>query len=110
MAKAAEKQGSDLCAELSTLGGLSGRSWSRVLVDISKAVPSEVVLNELTSDNRGDVTARGTSVTRQGVTTFLENLNKMPGYSAELAFANDAGAGAKLSVQFQMKIRQRGEK
>ena len=110
MAKSAEKQVIDLRTGLSSMGGLSGRSWSRVLVDISKAVPSEVILNELTSDNRGDITARGTSVTRQGVTTFLENLNKLQGYSAELAFANDAGAGTRLSVQFQMKIRQRGEK
>ena len=110
MAKSAEKQAAELRSGLSSLGGLSGRAWSRVLVDVSKAVPSEVILNELSSDNKGDLTARGSSATRQGVTVFLENLNKLPGYSAELAFANDAGTGAKLAVQFQMKIRQRGEK
>ena len=110
MSKSAEKQAAELRSGLSSLGGMSGRSWSRVLVDISKAVPSEVILNELSSDNKGDMTARGSSATRQGVTVFLENLNKLPGYSAELAFANDAGSGVKLAVQFQMKIRQRGEK
>ena len=110
MAKSAEKQAAELKSALSIQGGLSGRVWSRVLVDISKTVPSEVILNELSSDNKGDLTARGSSATRQGVTVFLENLNKLPGYSAELAFANDAGTGAKLAVQFQMKIRQRGEK
>ena len=110
MAKSAEKQAAELRTGLSSLGGLSGKSWSRVLVDISRAVPSEVILNELSSDNKGDMTARGSSATRQGVTVFLENLNKLPGYSAELAFANDAGSGVKLAVQFQMKIRQRGER
>ncbi|MEI7904396.1 MAG: PilN domain-containing protein [Candidatus Firestonebacteria bacterium] len=93
--------------ELSRLGALSGKPWSQVLTKLYKAVPDGAVLNELSSDIKGEVTLRGVAVSRASVTALLENLNKAPGFAAELGFANEINTGSKQAVQFQMKIRQR---
>jgi len=101
------KEVDNLRTELSTLSVLSGKHWSQTVQQIFKAVPDRLFLSEFNIDNKGDIILRGNAEKRQDITVFLDNLNKIRGFSAQLGYANDIQAGNKQVVQFQMKILQK---
>gem|GEM_PF-1892532 len=101
------KEVDTLRTELSALSVLSGKQWSQTVEQVFKAVPANLILSELNIDNKGDIILRGNGQTRQDITHFLDSLNKVRGFSAQLGYANDIQTGKKQTVQFQMKIEQK---
>ncbi|OGF47335.1 MAG: hypothetical protein A2452_13120 [Candidatus Firestonebacteria bacterium RIFOXYC2_FULL_39_67] len=101
------KEVDGLRTELSTLSVLSGKQWSQTIQVIFKAVPGRLILSEFNIDSKGDIFLRGNAETRKEITVFLDTLNKLRGFKAELGYANDIQAGNKQMVQFQMKIQQK---
>jgi hypothetical protein len=101
------KEVDSLRNELGTLNALAGKQWSRTIQLIFKAVPDSLILAELNIDNKGDIVLRGNAETRHDITVFLDTLNKLRGFNAQLGYANDIQAGSRQMVQFQMKIQQR---
>ncbi|OGF50818.1 MAG: hypothetical protein A2231_04165 [Candidatus Firestonebacteria bacterium RIFOXYA2_FULL_40_8] len=101
------KEVDSLRSEFSSLSVLAGKQWSPAAQLIFKAVPNKTVLSEFNIDSKGDIVLRGNAENRQEITVFLDTLNKLRGFNAQLGYANDIQAGNKQMVQFQMKIQQK---
>ena len=95
----------ELRSELSGLEVQGGRKWAAAVSEIMNAVPEEIVLNEMSGDNKGEVNLKGTAKARKDITVFIDSLNHVRGLSSELAFANELATGGGQVTQFMLKIR-----
>ncbi len=95
----------DIKTELSGLEVQGGRKWAAAVSEIMNAVPDEVILNEMSGDNKGEINLKGTAKARKDITVFMDSLNRIRGLASELAFANELATGSGPVTQFMVKIR-----
>jgi len=96
-----------LKAEATNLGVVSGKHWNELVFQVFRAIPKEVVLTEVSGNERGELIIRGTTPSREGITTLLNFLNKLNRFTPELGFANEVSSGDKQLIQFQIKITRK---